>query len=263
MLKEFNFYEKLQKHGKVKKPIPKNIANSSNFQTLVRSKIIEPVQRGKGSIEVLKREEFKAFYLKKFPNPDIQVRTETENQLKFRDTKASAVKKKRIIFLRGFCDVLVNNQAVNLKDITIKHGLFGTILNSLECEKICFVENLQPFLNAEKLLGKEYVYIHFYGRFPKKEVIKKITCKEYLHFGDYDFIGLSEFLRANKVFENSKIFIPKNFDELFEKYSRKRKEKDTLYENIKNTKLKEIIMIREKIQNSGNFLEQQILMDDT
>lgn len=259
---EFEFYTKFKNNKIAKKPIPKTILNSSNFKTLVSSKIIESVQRGKSYIGILKQDSYENFYLKKYPNPNIDVKTEVDNQKKFRDTKATPIKKDRIIFIRGFKDIIVNDIKLNLSKITQEHQLFSTVLQNLKTQKICFVENLQPFLNAEKLLGKDFVYIHFYGRLPRKDVLKTIECEEYLHFGDYDSLGLSEYLKACEIYSNSKLFIPNNFEYLSNKYPKKRKEKDTIHKNVKKSKKPEVIKIREQFKRTGKYLEQQIIMGD-
>ncbi len=259
---EFDFYTKLKNNKKADKPIPISIKNSSIFKSLVSSKVIEPIQRGKGYIEILKQKRFNEFYSKKFPNPNIDIKTEIDNQKKFRDTKATPIHKDRVIFIRGFKDIIINNKEISLKDITQEHQLFSTVLKNMKTQKICFVENLQPFLNAEKLLGKDFVYIHFYGRFPKKDILRNIECEEYLHFGDYDSVGLSEYLKASDIYNNCKLFIPDNFEFLSKKYSTKRKEKDTIHKNVKISLKKEVINIREQLENTGEYLEQQIIMDN-
>ena len=219
MLKiEFDFYTKLKNDKKIKKPIPAIITKSAIFKSLVNVKIIEPIQRGKGYIEILKQDSFNEFYLKRFPHPNIDVKTEIDNQKKFRDTKTTPVAKDRVIFIRGFKDIIVNNKKISLKKITQEHQLFSTVLKNMKTQKICFVENLQPFLSAERLLGEDFVYIHFYGRFPKIEILKNIECEEYLHFGDYDSVGLSEYLKASEVYHNCKLFIPDNFEYLSKEY---------------------------------------------
>lgn len=257
---EFEFYTKLKNDKKITKPIPKSISNSSDFKALIASKIVEPIRRKKGFIELLKKREFVKFYKDKFPHPTQEIKSQIDSQKMFKNTKASSVQKDRIVFLRGFNDVFINGKKEDLNTMTQKYNIFSVILKSLKAKKICFVENLEPFLMAEKLLGRDYIYIHFYGRFPKKEVLEKIECEEYLHFGDYDFVGLSEYLKADEVFKKCKIYIPENFDELFEKYSTIRKSKDVKYKNIKHSCKKEIEHIVRKIEN-GKILEQQIVMD--
>ena len=259
---EFEFYTKLKNEGLAKKPIPATIIKSDTFKALVNSRTIEPIQRGKGYIEILNQKNFDRFYFKKFPNPDCDIKTEIDNQKKFKNTKSTYIEKNRVIFIRGFKDIVINDKKIDLNQITSEHNLFSTVLQNLTTQKLCFVENLEPFLNIEKLLGKDYIYVHFYGRFPKKEILKKIACEEYLHFGDYDFVGISEYLKASTVFKNAKLYIPDNFEHLFDEYSTPRKKKDTIYKNIKETDNQEVIYIVNKIKNSNKILEQQIIMDE-
>jgi len=259
---EFDFYTKFKNNKKAEKPIPVTIVKSSIFKSLVSSKVIEAIQRGKGYIRILKDDKFNEFYFQKYPNPNIEIKTEIDNQKKFRDTKATPVHKDRVIFIRGFKDIIVNNKEIPLKEITQEHQLFSTVLKNMKTQKICFVENLQPFLNVEKLLGKDFVYIHFYGRFPKIDILKNIECEEYLHFGDYDSVGLSEYLKASEVYHNCELFIPDNFEYLSKEYSKRRKEKDTIHKNVKISLKTEIIKIREQLETTGEYLEQQIIMDN-
>ena len=52
---------------------------------------------------------------------------------------------------------------------------------------MCFVKKIKTFEMAEKLLGKDWVYMHTYGRLPCNEVLSRIQCDEFLSFPDYDF----------------------------------------------------------------------------
>lgn len=259
---EFDFYTKLKKHQKIRKPVPNIVKKSSEFNNLLDANIISKPQRGVGFIEVLKIESYDDFYLQKYPHSNIKVKTEIDNQKKFRNTKATNTEKDRIILMRGFQNILINNIEVDLLKTTKEHNIFSAVLKSLKVKKVCFVENLLPFFMAEKLLGDDYVYIHFYGRLPKESVLKKIQCEQYLHFGDYDFVGLSEYLRAKKVYDDCRLYKPKNLITLFDKYSKPRKTKDTKYNNIKISTDIEIIEIVKKIEHTNRFLEQQILFDE-
>jgi hypothetical protein len=260
---EFDFYKRLKDIGSASKStVPKTIQASSEFKSLVSSSVLKESFKGRGiSYRILKPEQFNNFFHNKFPNGDIEVLTEIDNQKKFRDTKATKLEKKRVVLIRGKQDIIANEIKVNLCKQTKGFDLFTIILNSLYAKKICFVENLEPFLNAEKLLGDGYVYIHFYGRFPKEEVLKKIKCDEYVHFGDYDFVGLNEYIRATKVFKNCTLYIPDNYAELFKSYAVGRKSKDTIYKDVENSQDKQVIKIREQLKTQNKFLEQQVILD--
>lgn len=260
----FNFYNKLRLNGRAANKIPKTVASSSEFHILMEAKIINKVHSGRGYYyEISKQDKFDAFYNKKYPRDDIEVITEVDNQLKYGDTKATALKKDRVIFIRGTQKITLNDKELDLKYAIQDFNIFSAVFQTLKARKICFVENLQPFLEVEKILGNEYTYIHFYGRLPRKEVLLNIECDEYLHFGDYDFLGLNEFLKAKEVFENCKIYIPDNYDMLYREFSRKRKVKDTIYKKVKNSTISEVVRIREQLKKHNRFLEQQVVISET
>lgn len=259
----FNFYHNLRLNGRAANKIPKAVSSSSDFHTLLEAEIISRVPSGRGYYyEVSKQEHFDAFYKKKYPKGDIEVLSEIDNQLKYRDTKATALKKDRVIFLRGSQKIRLNGSILDLADATQKFNIFSAVFQTLQAKKICFVENLQPFLEVEKILGDEYTYIHFYGRLPRQEVLLNIECDEYLHFGDYDFVGLNEFLKAKEVFENCEIYVPDNYDKLYKEFSKPRKAKDTMYDKVKNSTIYEVVKIREQLKKHNQFLEQQVVISE-
>lgn len=261
---EFSFYNKLKMNGRAPSKLPKIISGSSEFQILLSAKIIEKIPSGRGYYyQVSKENKFDAFYQSKFPRDDIDITTEIDNQLKYRDTKATLLKKDRIVFIRSFQNIIVNGKEIDLQKTMQDFNIFSTVFKSLKAKKICFVENLQPFLEVEKFLGKEYTYIHFYGRLPRKEVLQSIECEEYLHFGDYDFVGLREFLKAKEVFKNCSMYIPDNYDVLYKEFSRPREQNDTVYKDVKNSTLSEVVRIREQLTRHNRFLEQQVVMSET
>lgn len=257
---EFDFYTKLMRSGRVPSShVPKIVLRSSAFGALLESKVVIKEKQSGGAIyKIVKDAHFEAFYTNSFPNPNIEVLNETDNQMKFKNTKATHVEKERIIFVRGVHKILINGSEVDVAYHTRVFGLFSSILRSFSAKKICFVENLESFLKAEELLGDDYTYIHFYGRLPKEQTLKKIECDEYLHFGDYDYVGLSEFERANIVFPLASLYMPKNFDAIFKKYAKERKEKDTAYKNVLQSNNQDVIKVR-KLLNKNLFLEQQVL----
>lgn len=243
--------------------VPKSVSRTDIFQSLESSGVIKKEKAGRGFRYEIKDEiAYKNFYYKQFPAGDIEVTNEIESQLKYRNTKAEATEKDTIVFMRGSVDIEVNGQLItDLEYRTSQFGLHSSLLMSLKAKKICYVENLICFLNAEKLISSEYLFIHFYGRLPKESKLQRIECSEFLHWGDYDFVGLNEYLRAKSSFANTSTYIPEDFDTLFELYSTPRKEKDTIYSNVMECIEEEVVKVREKIRNSGRILEQQVLLE--
>ena len=81
-------------------------------------------------------------------------------------------------------------------------------------------------------------------------------------FVDYDFNGLDEYLRLKSVYENATLFIPKNFNDLFDNYSKVIDGKQQQSKKVAQSKLKEVITIRELVSKTNRFLEQEILIHD-
>jgi len=266
MLKEteYNFYYKLKKQSVHKTEVPKTVINSNVFSTLVNSGIVGKEKVGRGHIyQVVKSADFDRFLSSAFPNPEISVNNKSDNIAKFRDSKATTTEGKRIIFLRGFKNVRVNKQEINLTHYTDNFGLFAVELKSLETPKICFVENLDTFLEAEKRIKDDFVFMHTYGRIGG-ELIKSINAVEVLVFSDYDFVGLNEYLKFKSNFSNAKFFIPENYDFLFQKFSKPLKKKDGGQqipgEAVKNSADEIVVKIREQVFKTNHFLEQQIVI---
>jgi hypothetical protein len=261
---EFDFYKRFKdKRILSSSTIPKRICNSGLFNSLLRANIITKKPKGRGWVYTITNDtSFKEFFHNKYPNSELLVESEVDNQLKYKDTKATAISKERVTLLRGFQEIYVNGESVDLKYHTKHFDLFSVLLRELHVPKICFVENLEVFLHIEKILSKEYVFIHFYGRLPNPTILKKIKTNEVLFAPDYDLVGLHEYIKIKKVFESSVLLIPKNFDELYRKYAKERKANDTYYKNVATSTLKEVVRVREQILTQNKFLEQQILLSN-
>jgi len=111
------------------------------------------------------------------------------------------------------------------------------------------------------LLGVDFLFAHKYGRIGK-DSISMIQAKEILVFVDYDFNGLDEYLRIKDVFNNAELYLPQNYDELFEKYSQALSgNKAKMSNSVKNSKDSVVIKIREQVARTNRFLEQEILVN--
>ena len=259
---DFKTYKSLAENKSVPiSSIPKGVFNSKNFKSLLSAKILKKQRAGRGfKIEIFKKPEFDEFFNTFFPEQSVS-RSKSGNIKKYRNSKATKVDISPIFLLRGFKSFQINQQLVDLKSHTQNFGLLGIIPESISTDKICFVENLEPFLNAEKLLGSKYLFAHKYGRIGK-DSLTMIQTKEVLVFVDYDFNGLDEYLRIKGVFKNARLFIPNNFRELFEKYSLSLSgNKTKMSKAVKNSKDVDVIRIREQIIRINRFLEQEVLIN--
>ncbi|MGQ2981890.1 hypothetical protein [Flavobacterium sp.] len=255
---DFRTYKKLKDDTFLtEKAIPKSVLSSPHFKGLVFSMILEKTKSGRGfRYEVSKVTEFESFFKTHFPE-DIEVIDKSDNVRKFRNSKIQKTASTPIFMLRGFETITINGNEVNLKYYTNKFQIFACNAGKIEAEHICIVENLDTFLVAEKLLGKNYVFLHKYGRIGK-ESLSGLSTDRLLVFVDYDFNGLEEFLRIREVFEFAQLYVPKNYDELFRLYSQSlRGNKAEMTNRVKQSSDTEVIKIRESITRNNRFLEQQ------
>lgn len=260
---DFRTYKKLKENSFLtEKSIPKSIINSDHFKGLVSSLILEKRKSGRGfRYQINKAIEYDDFFKTYFPE-DIEVRVKSDNVRKFRNSKIGKTTASPIFMLRGFQNINIDNDLVNLEDYTSKFKLFACTATKIQASQICIVENLDTFLVAEKLLGYNFVYVHKYGRIGK-ESISCLFTEKLLVFVDYDFNGLEEFLRIKEVFEFAELFVPENYDDLFQKYSQSLKgNKAEMSERLKHSSESNVIRIRESIIRNNRFLEQQYWKHD-
>lgn len=261
---EYKTYKNLLENNSVSfNKIPRSVINSDIFKGLLNADILEIVKAGRGRrITIIKESEFKEFFKNSFPEDNVS-QTKSGNIKKYRDSKAtSKTERFHTFFLRGFTEVKINNKSVDLKYHTTNFGVFAFSNSNVECNKVCFVENLETFMKAEKLLGNDYLFVHKYGRIGL-DSLSFFNAKEYLVFVDYDFNGLDEYLRIKKVFTDAVFYFPSNYDNAFKKYSKTLKGNKAKMSNaVKQSKEKIVIEIREQVSKTNKFLEQEYLIND-
>ncbi|UOY04966.1 hypothetical protein L0P88_13500 [Muricauda sp. SCSIO 64092] len=259
---DFRTYKSLIENKSISKSaVPKGVFSSDAFQNLLRSAILRTIKSSRGfKIEVAKSTEFETFFNTMFPVHEVK-RSKSGNTKKYRNSKASQVKGNPIFLFRGFSHHQINGKMVDLKKHTLHFGLFSAIPNSLTADKLCFVENMEPFLHAERLLGKDYLYIHRYGRIGKGS-ISMMKAKEVLVFVDYDFNGLDEYLRIKEAFTNASLYLPNSYDTLFHKHSVSLKGNKAKMSNaVTESNDPIVIKIREHVARTNRFLEQEALIN--
>jgi hypothetical protein len=109
------------------------------------------------------------------------------------------------------------------------------------------------------LFDTPYTYLHKYGRVGT-EFLKRIQANEVMVFSDFDLIGLNEYLKVKEVFREAALFVPANFDSLFERYSTPLPEKQLASALVRSSTDPVVRKIREMVLKSNRFLEQEILL---
>ncbi len=263
---KYSFWKQFLERGEVlRSAVPKVVINSPEFVAFhngMNHGAIISEKIGRGSVFKInpnKRFVIEKFFNTTFPNQLESVNNKNESVAMFRNSKASGYKEKPVLFIKGFNNIKLNGEYFDLEAPTRKFGISAFIAPEIEFNRICFVENKDVFLVAEKLLGHDYLYIHKYGRVGKGDV-KLLNTNEILVFSDYDYIGLNEYLIIKNQFQNTHLFIPENFDELYQKYSSELPEKQTPSSLVMQSTEKEVVDIRTILQKENRFLEQQSLL---
>lgn len=81
-------------------------------------------------------------------------------------------------------------------------------------------------------------------------------------FVDFDFNGMEEYLRIKEVLPQTQMYFPKNFEMLFETYSRMLDKEQKLTKRILECHEENILLLTSLIQRTNRFLEQEILTND-
>jgi hypothetical protein len=263
-----NFLQKLKTEKINCSAIPETVRKANYFQNLLESKVIileGNWKRGSIKLDENERVYLDTFLKNNFPNEVTQEIDRVNNIKALRNSKGRGTESNTIVFLRGNQVAKINGLEVDLAFHTQKFGVFSVVLENLLCDKICFVENLYAFLNVEKVIIENYVFVHTYGRVGKK-LLDKIQTKEVLIFSDYDFVGLDEYLKFKEKFGKTTFFVSENYDFLFDTYSRPLKDakKETSQkptERVQNTNDEIVIKIRNQVFQTQHFLEQEILIN--
>ncbi|WP_231891895.1 Wadjet anti-phage system protein JetD domain-containing protein [Tenacibaculum ovolyticum] len=247
--------------------VAQSVKKSGDFKTLLTCGFIEyqKAVSGGGSYFVKNKEKLKKYFTDKFPKQLHESFTADANVGTFRNTKIGKRISQNIILVRGFKNIQINDKIVDLGKFTKDFGAFSAQVNTIKTENICIVENLDSFLQAEKIMNKNTVFIHPYGGL-SKSVVKKLNSNEIWVFPDYDYKGLQNYLMVKSIFPDSQLFYPKDYENLFKKYSRSIKTKNGKEQNPHKTVQESndplVCKIRTDIYQTKRFLEQQALFQN-
>jgi hypothetical protein len=259
------FVKKILSEGKISaSAIPASVKKSGDFNTLINGGFIEHLlaTTGGGSFHLKNKPALEKYFANKFPEENESSFTAIGNVNSLRNTKAGKRESQSVILIRGQKKVLLNGVETDLAQFTVTFGTFSAVLRNLKTDKVCFVENLDSYFLAEQVITDDYVFIHTYGGLGKS-VISKVEAQEILIFPDYDFKGLHNYLMVKSIFENCKLYVPDNYQILFETKSRTIKTRQGREQQPSKQVLESIdenvMKIKGNIFKYKKFLEQQAL----
>lgn len=227
--------------------IPASKLNHSIFQELILEGIIHKPGKIRSNIQIIDKQQLKLFLKNHFSIDDLELYIETlKNENLIRADLVAVATDSKVRYLRTFKGFLVNcysplHAILNNEDVSIypHEGTFNFIYDfeSFIPDKditIVGIENPENFrhIGRQKYLFKNIqpLFVSRYPQYQSKDLIRWLQSipNNYLHFGDFDFAGISIYLNEFKkhLDYRANLFIPENIDLLIKKNGSKKRYDD-------------------------------------
>jgi hypothetical protein len=163
-----------------------------------------------------------------------------------------------VVLLRGWGSIRLNDRELPLDEYTASFGCMAALKPRLRVERLCLVENLDCFTRAEQLLGRDWTFAHTYGRLGS-ETFAELAAGDILHWGDYDYTGLDEFLRLREQYPRTRLYLPPDLDMRWQRYATPLKEAAVTTRRLRTSDHPGVARVLELLARTNRFLEQQAL----
>lgn len=250
----------------------------SRLQSLFEAEVLQEARSGAGKRIILKSvESLEAFIAKTYPSglegtgENLSPRSKAVAEL--RDSKKARETQPIAVLLRGFNNSVLHhkNQVLPVACWSETAGVASLCLNG-ETQWgftgiIAFVENLEVFWNFEKLGIPVDLAIYTQGRLNSKVLTwlasPAMEHARLIHCGDYDPVGLDEFLRLKAVCPGrTEIYLPPDLESLLSRYGKKELLIDNvaILERLRKSDDQQVRLIVKMMDHWGVGLEQEVLL---
>jgi hypothetical protein len=208
------------------------------LQTLIESGVVEEKRVGAGrSVELCDYEALQAYVCKAYPcgleeQREFRVTPRSSAAAYFRDAKKALSTDAEILQLLAGSrrNVLIRDgQPLPLVEWCHAAGVAAIRLDDVSrwtgTGLIAVVENLELFLHFEKL-GIESDVIYYAAGRVSERVLTWLSSPgmesfQIVHFGDYDPVGVDEYLRLKRVCpQRVTMYVPEDIENLFSRYGK-------------------------------------------
>lgn len=202
---------------------------SQTVDFLLKSRIITEKKGLKGGkyLVVEKGEDLKMFIEKICPrafSPTfVPNNPAASNALNNRNTKIGGKLANKCIFLSGKTQVVVGGHTWDVASFgsNAYFALEAKKIKTLQAEKVCWVENRHgAFDDIPRLFPtyykQRYLFIYGYRSLTQKNLFEKVTANTMRFAPDYDCVGINDYLNCQKIHSHTQLFIPKNYDTIYE-----------------------------------------------
>jgi hypothetical protein len=266
---------KLQDEGRVARS-QFSARSLKEFRSLFDAGVLCQERSGGGLVVALKKPEaLRSFYLSRYPSAG-KVLTGSPRASAvgtFRNAKRIRRTNMEPVLLRAMCPAICTRESKDF-DLLATTRLTGAACLILEparfwsfSGKLAIVENLECFLHFEKMSIPADVALYAAGRLSDLALqwlaSEDMSECKFIHCGDYDPVGLDEFLRLrNIVGERVALHIPANLSELFSKYGRAELLGDStaVLKRLRQSPNQAIRRVVSILDDTGCGLEQEVLL---
>ncbi|MDK9706398.1 MAG: DUF2220 family protein [Desulforhopalus sp.] len=218
-----------------------------------------------------------AFVLRSYPSglqgssESLPPRSRAVSEL--RDSKKARETGPLTVLLRGFnnCELRAGEDLLAVAHWTELAGVAALCLDGRQWEftgVMAIVENLEVFWNFEKLETGAQLAVYAQGRLSGR-ILNWLSSPAMahaliIHCGDYDPVGLDEYLRLRiACADRAKLYLPSSLEDLMSRYGKKDLLSGSNAEilvRLRKTEDQEVRRVVELIDRYGVGLEQEVLL---
>lgn len=242
--------------------------------------ILQVERSGAGSRVVLKNKEIlSAFAAQLFPSgldlPETAGLSRADAISHYRNAKVSAAAIAEPVLIRAFNDSSLTRDGglFPVAQLSKEYGVTSFLLQEPPfwgySGTLAVVENLESFLCFEKMKVPADVAVYACGKMSGRMLAWLASAEMskcgLLHCGDYDPVGIAEYLRLKEACgDRVKLFIPSNIEELFKKFGKREllEDSEATLRRLRLTKDPDALRIITLMNTYNTGLEQEILVAD-
>ncbi len=246
------------------------------LQSLFDAGVLEMERSGAGKKVVVKNQEaLGAFVMKNYPS-GLEGRQEmltprSRSVAELRDSKRARETGSLIVLVRGFgnCALRAGEEVLPVVHWTELAGVAALRLDDRQWQfagVLATVENLEVFLNFEKLGTEAQLALYTQGRLSGRVLdwlsSPAMARTRIMHYGDYDPVGLDEYLRIKAARpERTELYLPSNLEELLSLYGKREllHSSAAVLARLRKTEDQEVRRVVTLMDQYGVGLEQEAL----
>jgi len=249
----------------------------TRLRSLFETGVLQEERSGAGKkVVVHDREAVERFFGQCFPSgvdgcpEELLPRSRAIAEL--RDSKKTRETIPPIALLRGFdgCELFVDGEVVPVVQWTNTAGVAALRIDDRQWRydgTLAIVENLEFFWNMEKLNTGAQLALYAQGRLSGRILNWLATPgmlqASILHCGDYDPVGLDEYLQIKTVCPGrTKLYLPANLEVLLNRYGKREllQSSSSVLDRLRKTEDQEVRQIVKLLDQHGVGLEQEALL---